>query len=386
MKKYDEKLKEIIIQRYTKGESISNIYAETNIPRSTIYGWLKKAKETTPTVKKEMTRREFRNLQNKTERQNKIIEILQRVNCRVDSPLREKLYALEALYPEYPVHVLCDALQVPRGTFYNHIRRNKKDDVWYKKRRVQLSEKIRQIYDDSRQIFGAKKIRAILKEEGYHVSVSIVQELMQEMGISSIRQTAKKDYDKEQKKLKNMVNQNFNVNKPNAVWVGDFTHFRVRDQVYYICVVLDLYARRIIAHKVSTHASTQLIKSTFAMAYRTRNPGPDLIFHSDQGTQYTSYTFRTYLKSLGVSQSFSRAHVPYDNSVVESFFANMKKEELYRTKFRSEKEFRKVVDEYIQFYNEKRPHASLMYQRPCQKEAEWEKKHSSDTRVPDDDL
>ena len=81
--------------------------------------------------------------------------------------------------------------------------------------------------------------------------------------------------------------------------------------------------------------------------------------------------FCDYVQSLGVTQSFSRAHIPYDNPVMESFFSSLKCEELYRTKFRSEKELRTAIDKYVVFYNEKRPHAKNGYKTPEKKEKEY---------------
>ena len=106
-------------------------------------------------------------------------------------------------------------------------------------------------------------------------------------------------------------------------------------------------------YRISFKNSTQLVKSTFRQAYETRQPPQNLLFHSDRGTNYRSYTFCSYLKSLNVIQSFSRTHTPYDNSVIESFFSSMKREELYRTKNRSEYELRKAIDDYVTFYNTK---------------------------------
>ena len=114
----------------------------------------------------------------------------------------------------------------------------------------------------------------------------------------------------------------------------------VDEKGFYICVIIDLFARKVIAHKISYHNSTQLTKSTFKSAYETRHPSQSLIFHSDNESNYKSQSFMTYFKELGITQSFSRPHVPYDNSVMESFFSNMKREELYRTKYRSENELR----------------------------------------------
>lgn len=100
-------------------------------------------------------------------------------------------------------------------------------------------------------------------------------------------------------------------------------------------------------------------------------PDSSLVFHTDRGSNYRSKTMNDYMRSLNITHSFSRAHVPYDNSVMESFFASMKREELYRTKYRSESDFRSAVDKYMIFYNTKRPHKKLQYKTPEQKEEEY---------------
>lgn len=144
----------------------------------------------------------FRMLEAKVKRLEGIVEILQIANCTANAPLNEKLQALEELHGQYNVHMLCDALKVPRGTFYNYIFRNKRDNTWYAKRREELRIRIQQIYDESKQIFGAGKITAVMKEEGYKVSQEMVRELMRDMGLLSIRQDAKKVYAKERRSLK----------------------------------------------------------------------------------------------------------------------------------------------------------------------------------------
>lgn len=115
-------------------------------------------------------------LENKVKRLEGKIEILKTVNCKFDAPLREKLYALEELYGKYSIHMLCETLEVSRGTFYNHILRNKRDNTYYSKRREKLRIKIQQVYDENKQIFGAAKIAAVLKSDGYKVSERIVRE------------------------------------------------------------------------------------------------------------------------------------------------------------------------------------------------------------------
>ncbi len=199
----------------------------------------------------------------------------------------------------------------------------------------------------------------------------MVRELMRDMGLISIRQESKDYYEKESLKYKNHLNQNFDTNAPNEVWVSDITYFKSKNKAYYICVIIDLFSRMVIACKISHRNSTDLVKITFRKAYEKRQPGAGLIFHTDRGVNYKSKAMCDYLAPLKVTQSFSRAYVPYDNSVMESFFGTMKREELYRTKYRSEREFKAAVEEYIIFYNSTRPHKKLMYKTPLQYEAEY---------------
>lgn len=365
---YSESEKFAAVERFlVDGESVATIAADTGISRSTLYAWIKSAQIEPGML--EFTRKNFRMLEAKVKRLEGIVEILQIANCTANAPLNEKLQALEELHGQYNVHILCDALKVPRGTFYNYIFRNKRDNTWYAKRREELRIRIQQIYDESKQIFGAGKITAVMKEEGYKVSQEMVRELMRDMGLLSIRQDAKKVYAKERRSLKNHLNQQFEVTRPNEVWVSDVTYFLCKDIKYYICAIIDLYARRIVGYRVGKRNSTQLVKSTFKQAYKSRKPAGQLLFHTDRGSNYRSYAMCSYLREFGVIQSFSKAGVPYDNSVMESFFSSLKREELYRTKYRSEAEFRAAVDAYMVFYNERRPHAKNGYKTPMKLES-----------------
>ena len=361
-----------LIDRYLSGESVASILNDTSIPRSTLYSWLKQHhNEQQIGEVKEVSAKNFRMLENKVERFEGIVRILKMASCTATSPLHEKLVALESLYGQYNVHMLCEALDVSRGTFYNHILRNKKEDTTYAARREQLKIKIKEVYDDYNQIFGAGKIAAVMKNEGYKVSEEMVLELMREIGIKSIRQGAKSLYLKEKRATTNHLRQNFQATAPNQVWVSDVTFFRWKEKTYYICVIMDLFARMVVGHRISYRNSTHLVKSTFKQAYENRTPNENLTFHSDQGSNYRSNTFRNYLESLNVEQSFSRPHQPHDNAVMETFFSHMKKEELYRRRFQSENEFMKAVDGYMEFHNTTRPHSTLKNKTPKQFEKDF---------------
>lgn len=366
--KYTPEEKRQLVMRYQNGESVSHICSETGISRSTFYSWVKPYQTTLTETGVLVTPQEFALLKRRVEKLESIINVLKSVDCTVSSPLKEKLAALETLYGQYSIHTLCDALEVSRGTFYNYIFRNKRDNSSYARRREELSRLISEIYDENRQIFGPEKIRAILTDRGYTTSKKYVAELMHELGLTSMSPSSKKEYKhlNEAKAKRNILNRNFNAEHMNQIWISDITCFKLKQKYYYICVIMDLFSRKIISYKIRQKQSAQLITSTFKQAYAERSPKKGLIFHSDRGIQYTASSFQQLLVSCGVEQSFSNTGRPHDNAVAEAFFSGMKREELYRRNYQSEADFKRSVDEYIIFYNTKRPHSALNYRCPDQ--------------------
>ena len=168
-----------------------------------------------------------------------------------------------------------------------------------------------------------------------------------------------------------LLEQQFTAEHPNQTWVSDITYFKLNDYWLYLCIILDLFSRKIIGYRVSRNASTNLVTSTFRIAFRERDTPADLTFHSDRGKQYTSTAFTTLLQKCGVKQSFSATARPHDNAVAEAFFASFKREEAYRREYTSEQSFRKSVEQYVQFYNEVRPHRTLRYKTPQAFEAAY---------------
>ena len=234
---------------------------------------------------------------------------------------------------------------------------------------------IRDVFDEYHQVLGGEKIRTILIQRGHQISAEYVSRLMREMGLSSVRTTAKKEYLKlrEPERKKNLLQQQFTATQPNQRWVSDVSCFKLGDHYFYVCVIIDLFSRKVIAYKISKRNSTQLITATFKMAYEERQPPSGLIFHSDRGAQYTSHRFQQLLHEHNTEQSFSQPGKPHDNAVAESFFASLKKEELYRKDHPSDRAFQASVASYIEFYNTKRPHRTLKNLTPCQMEENFSK-------------
>ena len=324
-----------------------------------------------------VSQQEFIKIKQKLQKLEQKLEILQKVDCTASAPLQEKLQELAKLYGQYSVHALCEALCVSRGTFYNHIFR-RKDVTAYDKRRAEMKEHIQKAFDESQQRFGANKIAVVLAERGVRTSPKYVAELMREMGLQSVSIYSKRDYQKSvrMEKKQNILQRQFQVSEPNRVWVSDVTCFKINEKYIYVCVILNLFSRKAIAYGVSPKNSTYLITSTFKRAIQSRGPLQQLTFHSDQGAQYTSKSFRKLLRMNKVVQSFSKSGRPHDNAVAESFFASMKREEIYRTQYKSERQFRESVVNYITFYNVQRPHSTLAFKTPDKFEELYKAKKS----------
>ena len=366
-KEYSTKFKTEVIKRYQNGESILALSQELCIAQSTIYHW-RKEYYSIKTANRTYTPKEFDALSRRLEKLEHEMEIIKQSGYIADVPLQKKLSVLENIYRQadntYSVHELCEALDIARGTFYNYIFR-RADHSKREEAQVELMRLVQQVFDDSSQRFGAEKICVTLTESGVCVSTKRIAAIMRELGLQSVRPDAKKQYKKQQQyKKQNLLERQFTAKHPNQIWVSDITYFKVNDYWVYLCVILDLFSRKIVGYRVSRNASTNLVTSTFRTAFRERGNPSSLTFHSDRGKQYTSAAFTALLQKCGVKQSFSATARPHDNAVAETFFASFKKEEAYRREYTSEQGYRKSVEQYIQFYNELRPHRTLKYKTP----------------------
>ena len=183
---YSKSFRKQMINQFRNGESVSAVAQESGVSRSTIYRWLNEEAlvETSDQV---YSPNDIIALEHKVAKLEKVIAILKTVPCTIHAPLKDRLDALEQLHSEYDVHTLCEALDVSRGTYYNHIRRNKRDNVWHKKREEEYRILIHDVFYEFDQVLGANKIHAILQQRGHSVTQKYVARIMQDLGLSSIR-------------------------------------------------------------------------------------------------------------------------------------------------------------------------------------------------------
>jgi len=144
-----------------------------------------------------------------------------------------------------------------------------------------------------------------------------------------------------------LVKRGFKVDSPNKIWVGDITSLRTKEGWIHLAMVLDLYARRVVGWSMDTVQAATLPMAALSMALAQRKPGTGLIFHSDQGTVYSSNDYRELMKKNGVRASMSRKGNCHDNAVAESFFSSLKNEVMHDRLFASRDEAKAVVNDYI---------------------------------------
>ncbi len=147
------------------------------------------------------------------------------------------------------------------------------------------------------------------------------------------------------------------------------TYIKVNGRFHYLCVVIDLFSRKIIGWSLSNRHNVDLTITAFEKAYSDRGEPDYILFHSGQGSEYTAFTFRQTLEKYNAVQSFSKKGYPYDNACCESFFRHMKRECINRKSFRNQEDLRLSCFEYINRYNTKRPHSSLGDYTPDEIEA-----------------
>lgn len=234
-------------------------------------------------------------------------------------------------------------------------------------RRNQVKEDIIDIYNASYQNYGAPKITAKLREKGETISERTVGKYMNQIGIKAqwvkpyTRTTVNPDFSSS---LKNILNEQFNPEQPNAVWCSDITYIWTEEGFVYLTSIMDLYSRKIIEWTLSETLEAVHVADTVRKAMKQRKVTAPLVIHSDRGSQYVSEAYRQAAEGLVLS--YSKKGYPYDNACIESFHSLIKREWLNRFKIKNFAHAQKLVFEYIDaFYNTVRIHSHCDYSSPC---------------------
>jgi len=265
---------------------------------------------------------------------------------------------------------MCRVLGISRSGYYEWLNRKPS------KRSIEnqtLKEAIRSVYEQSKRRLGSPKITAELRDRGVFVSRPRVARIMKEMGIRSIIskpfRVSTTASDHSHRISPNLLKRDFTARHKGRKWVSDITYVRTAEGWLYLCVIMDLYDRKIIGWSMSDQMDAKsTVIAALIMAIGNRPVTPfNLIFHSDRGVQYACSGFRRFLRHYKIVQSMSRKGDCWDNAVAESFFKIIKSEMINHWKYKTTRQARMDIFEFIElWYNKKRKHSYLNYLTPEQ--------------------
>lgn len=273
---------------------------------------------------------------------------------------------------QFPVTVLCALLGVSTSGYYAFLARGRS---MREATDLRLTTKIRAVHARTRGVYGSRRMAEELDEP---VGRNHVARLMRENDLlaRSPRRFRVTTNSKHALPIApNLLEQDFTVDGPNRVWVGDITYVWTAEGWGYLASLLDLFGRRVVSWAFADHMRTELPLKALQRALEARSPAPGLIHHSDRGSQYASREYRQVLRDHQLACSMSRAGDCYDNAVAESFFASLKKECLSRVHFATLTEAYDAIAAYIDgFYNPVRRHSALGYLSPINYELAWNRR------------
>src|ERR671919_3066384 len=241
-----------------------------------------------------------------------------------------------------------------------------------------LAAEIEAIWECSARTYGAPRVHAWLRRQGYRTSRKRVARIMREhgwIGVSGRRRVLTTIVDPGARAAQDLVARDFNPAAPDVTWAGDITYIPTGEGWLFLATVIDLFSRRVIGCGVADHLRTPLVASALEMAVATRGGQVDgVVFHSDRGCQYTSAEYRQLCERLEVTQSMGATGVCFDNAAAEAFFASLKRELVHRSRFATRAEARREIIRWIEgWYNARRLHSTLDYLTPNEKEALYER-------------
>lgn len=280
-----------------------------------------------------------------------------------------KYYFIDFYKCEYSVCLMCRTLEISKSSYYKWVQGGRKTA---RTNYRALTAKIKSIHKGSRRTYGSPRIFETLKSMGEKVSKNTVAKLMKENDIRAKTKKKFKATTNSKHNLQvspNLLDRNFSPKTINIAWCGDITYIHTEEGWLYLATVIDLCSRRIVGWSMSERINKSIVVDALSMAIGRRSLKDDIIFHSDQGSQYCSKDFRVLLKANGFKQSMSRKGNCWDNAVAESFFSSLKKDLVFDERFKTRNEARRKIFKYIEyFYNQKRIHSTLDFKSPIEYE------------------
>lgn len=283
---------------------------------------------------------------------------------------KERFGYIERHGSDLGVRYLCEWLGVSSAGYYKW--RNSEESARSKANR-QLTRKIEKIFYENDTNYGSPRIYKELRSQGECVGRSRVERLMRDAGLVGKAARIYRRKPPAEKFYTRMPNLRLDKPMPDGInqqWVGDLTYLKVDGQWRYLAVVMDVYSRRILGWSLGKYKTAELTLSSVRQALRYREITPELIFHTDRGSEYGAYLIQNELKRIGIQSSMNRPSHVTDNAHMESFFHSMKTECIHGINFKNESDLRMTLSQYIDhYYNKKRLHSGIGHKNPIEYEA-----------------
>ncbi|HAV1851639.1 IS3 family transposase [Enterobacter hormaechei] len=372
-KRYPEEFKiEAVKQVVDRGYSVSSVATRLDITTHSLYAWIKKYGPDSSTHKEQSdAQAEIRRLQKELKRVTDERDIFKKSRGVLRKTVRLRYAFIRDNARCWPIRLLCRVLDVhPRG-FYAwlqqpHSQRHRAD--------LRLTGQIKQFWLESGCVYGYRKIHLDLRDSGQQCGVNRVWRLMKRVGIKAQVGYRSPRARKGEASIvsPNRLQRQFNPDAPDERWVTDITYIRTHEGWLYLAVVVDLFSRKIIGWSMQSRMTKDIVLNALLMAVWRRNPQKQVLVHSDQGSQYTSHEWQSFLKSHGLEGSMSRRGNCHDNAVAESFFQLLKRERIKKKIYGTREEARSDIFDYIEmFYNSKRRHGSSDQMSPTEYENQY---------------
>jgi transposase InsO family protein len=259
-----------------------------------------------------------------------------------------KYRVIERFRGKYPIGDMCKVFEVSRSGYYAWRKRQNvpPKDQW-------LVDLIIECQRESKQTYGFRRVRLWLERHQKYVNSKAILRIMRKYSLlSQVRRTkAYTHYKQAVHKYPNLLDRQFEQTLPNRFWVTDITYIPTPQGMHYMCAVVDLCGKVVLAWRLGSDMTASLVTDTIRDALQQEKVTDGLALHSDQGFQYTSHEYFKLTQSYNISPSMSRRGNPYDNAMAENFFSILKTECIHRIRLRTFEEANAVIDGYIQFYN-----------------------------------
>ncbi|WP_224050213.1 IS3 family transposase [Raoultella ornithinolytica] len=372
-KRYPEEFKtEAVKQVVDRGYSVASVATRLDITTHSLYAWIKKYGPD-PSTNKEQSdaQAEIRRLQKELKRVTDERDIFKKSRGVLRKAVRLRYAFIRDNSCCWPVRLLCRVLDVHPSGFYAwlqqpHSQRHQAD--------LRLTGQIKQFWLESGCVYGYRKIHLDLRDSGQQCGVNRVWRLMKRVGIKAQVGYRSPRARKGEASIvsPNRLQRQFNPDAPDERWVTDITYIRTHEGWLYLAVVVDLFSRKIIGWSMQSRMTKDIVLNALLMAVWRRNPQKQVLVHSDQGSQYTSHEWQSFLKSHGLEGSMSRRGNCHDNAVAESFFQLLKRERIKKKIYGTREEARSDIFDYIEmFYNSKRRHGSSEQMSPTEYENQY---------------